>query len=261
MQYLLRNKISYIIIISLCISSAALAQRDEVFRPNHDDYPYYFGLSVGLANHYFNFNRSARFLPSNLSSQELLSIIEISSINKPHYNAGISASFKIANKIIFKVNPNILLGGDKRFYFNLKKTKDVKQEFIINSSTAQIPIGIKFQSDRYNGFKYTDFMRHYLILGAKIDFDLSNVGNSNGRIPLKEDFISPIPAIYPVAIKNTDWGAELGVGLTFYLRYFNVSPEVKFSYGLRNLKKNDLLVSNIDRISSNFVNFTLHIER
>jgi hypothetical protein len=44
MQYLLRNKISYLV-ISLCISSAALAQRDEVFRPNRDDYPSYFGYS------------------------------------------------------------------------------------------------------------------------------------------------------------------------------------------------------------------------
>ena len=42
MQYLLRNKISYLV-ISLCISSAAIAQRDQVFRPNQDQLPYYFG--------------------------------------------------------------------------------------------------------------------------------------------------------------------------------------------------------------------------
>ena len=40
MQYLLRNKIG-LVILCLCISSAALAQRDEVFRPNHDELPYY----------------------------------------------------------------------------------------------------------------------------------------------------------------------------------------------------------------------------
>jgi hypothetical protein len=261
MQYLLRNKISYIIIISLCISSAALAQRDEVFRPNHDELPYYFGISAGLVNHYLNFNRTAGFLPSNLSTQDLLSIININSINKTHYNLGLSASYKISNNVLLKVNPNFLLGGNKSFYFKLKKTKDERQEFIMPSSTVQIPIGIKFQSDRYNGFKHADFMRHYMILGAKIDFDLSNIGKSNGIIPEIPGFISGISKVYPVVIKNTDWGAELGVGLTFYLRYVNVSPEVKFSYGLRNLKKNDVLVSNLDRISSNFVYFTLHIER
>jgi hypothetical protein len=260
MQYLLRNKISYLV-ISLCISSAALAQRDEMFRPSFDEVPYYFGISLGFANHYLNFNRSDRFLTSNLEGQDLLSIVEINSINKTHYNLGLSASFKISNNVLLKVNPNFLIGGDKRFYFNLKKTKDVKQEFVITSSTAQLPIGIKFQSDRYNGFKHVDFMRHYLIVGAKIDFDLSNDKNSNGRIPLIKDFTSPISTIYPVAIKNTDWGAEIGVGLSFFLRYITVSPEVKFSYGLRNLKKNNILVSNLDKITSNFVNFTIHIER
>ncbi|MEN9320130.1 MAG: hypothetical protein RLZZ309_1117, partial [Bacteroidota bacterium] len=93
------------------------------------------------------------------------------------------------------------------------------------------------------------------------EFDLSNLGNSNGIIPEFSGSISPIRREYPVVIKNTDWGAEIGVGLSFYLRYVNVSPEVKFSYGLRNLKKNDVLVSNLDKISSNFVYFTIHIER
>ena len=79
MQYLLRNKIG-LAILSLCISSAALAQRDEVFRPNHDELPYYFGISVGLANHYMNFNRINNFLTSNSASQNQLSIIEINSI-------------------------------------------------------------------------------------------------------------------------------------------------------------------------------------
>ena len=135
------------------------------------------------------------------------------------------------------------------------------REFIIPSSTVQIPIGVKFQSDRYNAFRYVDLMRHYLIIGGKIDFDLSNLGNSNGIIPEISGSISPIRREYPVVIKNTDWGAEIGVGLSFYLRYVNISPEVKFSYGLRNLKKNDVLVSNLNKISSNFVYFTIHIER
>jgi hypothetical protein len=208
-----------------------------------------------------NFNRINNFLTSNSASQNQLSIIEINSINKTHYNLGLSASYKLANNLILKTNPNFLIGGNKSFYFKIKKTEDTKQEFIIPSSTVQFPVGIKFQSDRYNGFKRIDFMRHYLILGGKVDFDLSNLGKSNGIIPDISDFRSELSKVYPVVIKNTDWGAEIGVGLSFYLRYVTVSPEVKFSYGLRNLKKNDILVSNIDKISSNFVYFTLHIER
>jgi ATP-dependent RNA helicase RhlE len=39
-----------------------------------------------------------------------------------------------------------------------------------------------------------------------------------------------------------------------------ISPEVKFSYGLRNLNKGDALLSSIRDITSNFVYFTIHIE-
>lgn len=260
MQYLLRNKIS-IAILCVCFSSAAMAQRDEVFRQYHDDLPYYFGLSIGLVNHNLNFNRGDKFIPSNASSQDMLSIVEINHANRIHYNLGISATYKLYDNILLKINPNFLIGGDKSFYFKRKKSPTINQEFIMSSGMAILPIGIKFQSDRYNGFRHTDFMRHYLIVGGKIDFDL-NLNNklgqsSSSNISLDNSKIFS----YPALIKNVDWGAELGVGLSFYLRYIVVSPEVKFSYGLRNLKKNDILVSNIDRMTSNFVYFTLHIER
>jgi hypothetical protein len=52
----------------------------------------------------------------------------------------------------------------------------------------------------------------------------------------------------------------MGLGVSFYLRYATISPEVKFSYGLRNLNKGDALLSSIRDISSNFVYFTIHIE-
>ena len=45
MQYLLRNKIGALI-VGLCFSSAVNAQSDEVFQPNHDELPYYFGMSI-----------------------------------------------------------------------------------------------------------------------------------------------------------------------------------------------------------------------
>ena len=60
-----------------------------------------------------------------------------------------------------------------------------------------------------------------------------------------------------------DMGAEVGVGLSFYLRYATISPEVKFSYGLKNLNQLNAsypLMNTLDKVSSNFVYFTIHIE-
>ena len=257
MQYLLRNKISYLV-ISLCISSAVIAQRDEVFRPNHDNLPYYFGISVGLSNYYTSYRLDSRFLSANAASQDPMSAIKISPINTTFFNLGLVGTKKIANNIYLRANPNFLISGNKSFRFNIKATKDSSQTFRTASTIIQLPIVIKFQSDRYNGFRYADFMRHYFIMGGKFDFDLASGGP--GKISPRGAFTS---IDYPSSLKGTDIGAEIGVGLSFYFRYATISPEVKFSYGFRNLKKvssNIPLLSNLDKVTSNFVYFTIHIE-
>ena len=257
MQYLLRNKISYLV-ISLCISSAAIAQRDEVFRPNHDELPYYFGISVGLSNYYTSYRLGSKFLTANAASQDAMSAIKISPINTIFFNLGLVGTKKISNNIYLRVNPNFLISGNKTFSFNVKASKDSTQSFSTASTIIQLPIAIKFQSDRYNAFRYANFMRHYLIMGGKFDFDV--VSSRSGKINPPVLFTSKN---YPSILKGTDFGAEIGVGLSFYLRYATISPEVKFSYGLRDLKKVSTttpLLSNLDKVSANFVYFTIHIE-
>jgi hypothetical protein len=186
-----------------------------------------------------------------------MSAITISPINTTFFNLGLSGTKKIGNNIYLRANPNFLIGANKSFRFNINATKEVTQTFRTASTIIQLPVAIKFHSDRYNGFKYADFMRHYLIVGGKLDFDLSGV---------KGGIIKPYGAIDPRSdlriLKSTDFGAEIGVGLSFYFRYATISPEVKFSYGLRNLKKASTtpLLSNIDKVGSNFIYFTIHIE-
>ena len=97
------------------------------------------------------------------------------------------------------------------------------------------------------------------MLGGKFDFDLAS--RKRGEISITDPLTDKLVLTkYQSVLKRTDFGAEIGVGLSLYLRYATVSPEVKFSYGLRNLNKNDLLLSNLDRITSNFIYFTIHIE-
>ena len=255
MQYLLRNKISYLV-ISLCISSAAIAQRDQVFRPNQDQLPYYFGISFGLVTHYTSYNFDGRFLSTSASLQDPKSIIQISPMNTTFFNLGLVGTKKITNNIYIRANPNFLISGNKSFNFNIKETPNDKQKFSTQPSIIQLPIAIKFQSDRYNGFRFANFMQHYLIFGGKFDFDLAS--SRPGKISPKGNFSS---TDYPGgAFKGTDMGAEIGVGLSFYLRYATISPEVKFSYGLTINKKNNLLFSIIDKIKTNFVFFTILVE-
>ena len=260
MQYLLRNKISYLL-ICLCISSAALAQRDEVFRPDHDDLPFYFGMSIGFSNNYLAFNRANRFLASASPSSiaDLYSISEINPINNLYYNLGLVGTLKLTKHVLLRANPTLLIIGTKNVIdFKIKKTPDLSQKLNVSSSIIQLPLAFKFQSDRYNGFRYADFMRHYFIMGGKFDFDVA--GGKGGIISPNGEFNTNK---YPSILKSTDYGAEIGVGLSFYLRYATISPEVKFSYGLKDLHQTSVtypLMNTLDKVSSNFVYFTIHIE-
>lgn len=257
MQYLLRNQIG-LFLISLCISSAAIAQRDEVFQPDHDDLPYYFGMSIGLSNNYLAFNRANRFLPN--ASVDPYSITEINPINNLYYNLGLVGTLRLTKHVLLRANPTLLIIGTKNVIdFNIKKTPDLNQKLNVSSSIIHLPVALKFQSDRYNGFRYANLMRHYLLVGGKFDFDLAS--NKAGKISSPTGAL--LSGVYPSVLKGTDMGAEIGVGLSFYLRYATISPEVKLSYGLKDLHQLNAsypLLNNLDKVTSNFVYFTIHIE-
>jgi hypothetical protein len=268
MQYLLRNKISYLF-ISLCISSAALAQSDEVFQPEHDELPYYFGMSIGFSNNYLAFNRANRFF-STVSPSSIInpkSIVEINPINNLYYNLGLVGTLRLTKHILLRANPTLLIIGTKNVIdFKIRQTPDLSQKLNVSSSIIHLPVAFKFQSDRYNGFRYANLMRHYLLVGGKFDFDLAS--NKAGKITTTPPTttttsISVLPNTYPSVLSGTDLGAEIGLGVSFYLRYATISPEVKFSYGLKDLHKlNGVypLMNNLDKVNSNFVYFTIHIE-
>jgi hypothetical protein len=123
-----------------------------------------------------------------------------------------------------------------------------------NTALINIPLALKIVSDRYNAFHYTDIMRHYVFVGGKIDYDLKGpdgkiINSSAGAEPIIENIFNSL-----------DYGYEMGLGVSFYLPYATISPEVKFSYGLRNLNNGAPLLSGIRDITSNFVYFTIHVE-
>ena len=263
MQYLLRNKIG-LALLCLCISSAAIAQSDEVFQPDHDNLPYYFGMSIGFSNNYLAFNRANRFLatvsPTSLGNAN--SIIEVNPINNLYYNLGLVGTLRLTKHVLLRANPTLLIIGTKNVIdFKIKSSPTLSQKLNVSSSIIHLPVAFKFQSDRYNGFRYTNLMRHYLLVGGKFDFDLAS--NKAGKINTPSTGISILPNTYPSVLKGTDLGAEIGVGLSFYLRYATISPEVKLSYGLKDLHQLNAtypLMNTLDKVSSNYVYFTIHIE-
>jgi hypothetical protein len=252
MQHLLRKQIITGALL-LCISFASIAQRGEVYQPFHDELPYYLGMSIGLNNNYLNFNRNIDFIRPNTSA-----VSSINPINNLALNLGLSGTLRLSKHTLLRLNPTVLIAGSKNLYtFSKRSNPTDTQTMNAASAIINIPLALKIESDRYNAFHFTDIMRHYVFLGGKIDYDLLG---SNRSVILSKNVATSSRTPYNNTLNGFDYGYEVGLGLSFYLPYATISPEVKFSYGIRNLNKGDALLSSIRDVTGNFIYFTIHIE-
>jgi len=230
-----------------------MAHRGEVYQPFHDELPYYLGFNVGVNNNYLNFNRNIDFIRPNA-----IAVDSINAINNLALNLGLSGTLRLSKHTLLRLNPTVLIAGSKNLYTFTKRSNPTDTQ-TMNAASAiiNIPLALKIESDRYNAFHFTDIMRHYVFLGGKIDYDLLG---SNRSVILSRNTATSSRTPYNNTLNGLDYGYEVGLGLSFYLPYATISPEVKFSYGLRNLNKGDALLSSIRDVTGNFVYFTIHIE-
>jgi hypothetical protein len=214
--------------------------------------PYYLGISLGYGLNNLNFERSTYF-----NNQTAGIANKIISSNRGNLNLGLSGTLKLTNHLLLRANPMLLIGGSKNISFSAQNNLhvDVADSLDIPSTIITLPLALKLQSDRYTAFGYKSIMRHYVFGGGKADFDLSSSKVSNS--------INGAP--YKALLNGTDLGYEFGLGLSFYLRYVTISPELKFSYGLTNIKNTsgtgpESLLNNVNKINANFIYFTIHLE-
>ncbi|MEO7531823.1 MAG: porin family protein [Sediminibacterium sp.] len=239
MHYLLRKQVILPVIILLCCASQVVAQK-EIFRRNHDDLTYYFGLTLGYNYSTLHISKSPIFLQND-------TIMSAEPGSSGGVAMGLMATARLSNHFQVRANPQLIIGGAKYIAYNLSKTKAGEASFqnqTLPSTLVSFPIQLKFNSDRIGNF------RTYLMAGLKYDYDLSS--NSTAR---NVDDI--------VKLKASDLGFELGVGFNFYLPFVTISPELKISNGLSNIHQLDpaLKYSNVlDKILSRMIVFSIHFE-
>ena len=248
MLHLRRNKTrikknSALLMLSalLLISSITSAQIDryELNMPDHDDKPYYFGMTLGINLARFQTYLHPKFLESD-------SVYVAEPVNSGGFTLGLSATARLSNRFQLRFNPQLMF-IERNIFYNLKHpdidglTEVTKK---VESVIVSFPIQLKFQSDRIGNF------RVYALAGMKGDIDMA----SNARAKRAEELIK---------IWKYDYGPEFGIGFNFFFDSFIFSPEIKISNGLRNIHARDenLRFSNVfDKIQSRMIVFSIHLE-
>lgn len=235
MHYLLRKQIIFLALLFF-ICNNAHTQYKELNRANHDDMPYYFGMTLAYNSSYLASSKHPKFTADD-------SILSVNPGASGGISLGLLATLKINDFFELRVNPQLIIGGSKFFTYsvNYPIREEVK---ILPSTIVSLPIHFKFNSDRINNF------RTYLLGGIKYDMDLASTSSARNA----EDLVK---------LKKNDFALEAGIGFNFYLPFVTFSPELKFSYGLSNIHSRDpsLKYSNVlDKLQSRMITLSIHLE-
>ena len=235
MYHLLRKQI-ILIACFVFLSTTLQAQYRDLNRPDHDEMPYYFGMTLAYNSSYLTGTKHPKFLADD-------SIMSAEPGASGGIALGLLGTLKINNYFEFRINPQLIIGGSK--YFTYRVNYPLREEKkILQSTIVSFPFHVKFNSDRINNF------RTYILAGAKFDIDLA----SNSTARNAEDLVK---------LKTNDFALEAGIGFNFYLPFVTFSPEIKYSYGISNIHSRDpaLKYSSVfDKLQSRMITISIHLE-
>lgn len=239
MHVLRRQSLTLLFFILAALGMPLLAQR-ELNRADHDDWPYYFGMTLAYNQSYLHSNKDLRFLQDD-SIQRV----------EPGANGGIAlglmGTLKVTRRLEARFNPQLIIGSSRTFTYTLNNPAPGEAKTVVQqlpSTLVSFPIQTKFTSDRIGNF------RVYMLGGFRADIDLAS--NSSAR-----------NAENIIKLKRSDYGVEAGIGFNFYLPFVTVSPEIKFFHGLADIHARDPNLkysSVIDKLQTRMIQFSLHLE-
>lgn len=216
--------------------------RNELNQLEHDDDPIHFGINLGVNRSHYNILHSRKFLQFD-------SVNVIESINSTGINLAGLVNFRLSNHFDLRTYPINLIFTEKAFQYTLKTPDKPRGEDSLTTKKVQgitlgFPFQVKFTSDRIANLKV------FMMAGGRLDYDLA----ANAGKRTNEDIIT---------LQKLDYAAEAGIGFHIYFPVFVLTPELKITYGLRNVlsPNNNLKYSNtIDKIASRSLTFSLTVE-
>ena len=208
----LRNLI-LVLSFSLCFPLFVFSQKPKVKNdPTHDDRPIHFGFSLGMNMMDYRIVHSEEAVRENV----YIGLREV----MPGINIHAIANLRLAEYFDLRALPGISF-GERYMYFKNTRLSDtvpfyVNNNYKVESSYLEFPLLLKYKSKRLNNF------RPYLIGGANLRYDLA----VKREYDIKEQLIM---------INPMDFYGEIGFGMDFYLTYFKLGTEIKYSFGLTNI--------------------------
>lgn len=240
-----------IIAITLLLIAAvvpAQAQRRVIhYLPKYEQEPYHFGFllaynqmmyTVKTVEDYQNIPQPANSWPNgnyNIPSTQNLYVYNIETQQTPGFTVGIIGSKRLGRYFDLRLIPSLSFSERRMRYDIAVKNLDgdiTMKTFTksIGTTFVEFPLNIKYRSKRYNN------IGAYIMGGINPKIDLASQKDNKETDGQGNEFINNL------VTKRFDVAGELGAGFDIYNQWFKMGIEVKMSYGLLDIVKNEAFI-------------------
>ena len=180
----------------------------------------HFGFTLGV--------NTADFTPYPvLDAYEQYGILSIDNKRQPGGQVGIVTSLKLGHPVVrLRFIPTLSFQERVLSYVYEDPAKSPSLNKIneerVNSTNLDFPLMLQFRTTRFNNFT------SYVLGGIQSSLDLQSQEDAS------QSFTDPF-----VKIRKEDWQGQVGGGVEFFMPYFKLGIELKFSHSFSNVMIND----------------------
>ena len=232
------KKLIYIFVLLLTVTASVAQERKVQNKPYIDYRILHYGFFVGTHVQDIEFVNNGYV--TETGEEWYADVAEY----VPGFSVGVLANLRLGNYFSFRVIPTMHF-GQNTVAFREQNSGEISRQALKTTYIA-VPVHIKYSAERFNNY------RPYITAGVSPMVNLT------------------VKKQKQLLVKRFDFMVEVGVGCDFYLPFFKLIPELKFSFSpLNTLQKNrdDLLDANylkytasVDKAMSKMITLSLYFE-
>lgn len=235
----MKNKlhISLILILGLVILSSSVWSQSRTIpnQPRYDKKKYHFGFYLGANQMLYNIKMKPGFTNFTYYQEQVPEINADSAYLRnvepqPQlgFTIGIVSDLRLGKYFNLRFTPELLFSERKLNYTMLTYYRSVPQLVNIEKKVPSTHLNFPFYL-KYKGVRLHN-VRPYVFIGVKFVMDLAAQAG-------KEEDVTEQEVV--VKLYRSDVAFEAGVGFDFYFNWFKMGTELRMSYGMKNVLKNE----------------------